>query len=81
MEPEIAIHRDVQIRYGYSICDDLFYAHFVLPQKPMRFNPMQTRVQTFMSSTLSPGKNHVTADSEQDVLLKARKEIDDYFGE
>jgi hypothetical protein len=33
MGPEIAMHQDVEIRYGYSTRDDLFYAHVDLPAK------------------------------------------------
>lgn len=80
MGPEIAIHRDVQIRYGYSIRDDLFYAHFDLPAK-QQSRGFQQSVRMDMSPGISPGKHKVSASIEQDVLAKARVHTDQYFDE
>ncbi|GLQ45683.1 hypothetical protein GCM10007862_07340 [Dyella lipolytica] len=80
MGPEITEHREVQIRYGYSIRDDLFYAHFDLPTK-QQSRGFQRSVQMHMSPGISPGKDKVSASTEQEVLTKARTRIDQYFNE
>jgi hypothetical protein len=80
MGPKIAIHRDVEIRYGYSISDDLFYAHVDPPAK-QQASTVQPSVRTDMSPDISFGKHKVSASIEQDVPAKARALIDQYFAE
>ncbi len=78
MGPEIATHRGVEIRYGYSIHDDQVHAHFVLPQKNITPG-FQCSVSTHMSPTPSEGKHHVTAHDEAELLKRVRAAIDRYL--
>jgi hypothetical protein len=80
MGPETVEHREVEIRYGYSIRDDLFYAHFDLPVK-QQSRGFQQFVRRDMSPGILPGKQSVSAYSEHELLKEARAKIDRYFDE
>jgi hypothetical protein len=79
--PEIKIHRDIAIRYGYSIGDDLFHAHFDLPEKHDVAFGFQRGMQNNMAPTLKPGKYHHWNVSEEALLAGVCTDIDRYFDE
>jgi len=78
MGPKTDMHQNIEIRYGYSIGDDMFHAHFMLPSKA-RKGGFQRSVSMSMSPGLSEGKHHVKASNEADVLKNAHNAIDSYF--
>ena len=80
MIPEIEIHKHVAIRYGYSISDDQFHAHFDLPLKEDRLG-FQRSVSMHLSPGPSSSKRHVVATSDIEVLNIARTAIDAYLAE
>lgn len=81
MKPKTEKYEGVEIRYGYSISDDLFHAHFNLPAERQVKPQMQRAVLTRLPEVvLSPGKNHYQGDSAEEVLEAARAGIDRYFG-
>lgn len=80
MGPEIDEYRNVQIRYGYNIADDRYYAHFDLPNKQPAENLGHgfSSVSTF--SGIFAGKQRPeVAGSVDEVLKQARAKIDSYF--
>lgn len=82
MTPVTEMHQGIEIRYGYSISDDLFHAHFDLPaeregQKPGFQRVVLTRLP---EATLRPGKGHFEGPIEGEVLNAARAAIDRYLG-
>lgn len=79
--PEIKIHRDIAIRYGYSIGDDLFHAHFDLPERDDASKGFQRAVKSDMAPTLKSGKYHHWNVSEEAVLSEVCADIDRYFDE
>lgn len=81
MKPLIAEHQGIEIRYGWSVREDIYYAHFDLLTKPMKLNVMQTIVRTSISPGLMAGKNHVEAHTEEAVLQRARSAIASYMDE
>jgi hypothetical protein len=81
MSPLIAEHRGVEIRYGWSVHEDVYHAYFDLPAKPLNLNVMQSRVKRTYSPNWSVGKNRVTSQSESDLLRQARGAIDAYYDE
>lgn len=78
MEPETETHHGVEIRYGYSVQDDQFHAHFDLPRKDMNVH-FQNTVGIYRLPALSEGRQHMSAHKEVDVLKQARAAIDRYF--
>jgi hypothetical protein len=81
MGPEIEIYRDIAIRYGYVIRDDVFYAHFDLPEKQPSRSTTQTRVRTYLSPVMSESKRRVQAHNVEEVLRDAKKQVDIYLDE
>lgn len=81
MSPLIANHRGVEIRYGWSVHEDVYHAYFDLPPKPMKLNVMQSHVQMTFSPRASAGRNRETSHSEADLLLRVRSAIDAYLDE
>jgi len=79
--PEIEKYKGVEIRYGYSISDDQFHAHFNLPAERQGRPQLQRAVLTrFPEAALNPGKNHYQGDTRDEVLEGARAGIDRYLG-
>jgi hypothetical protein len=82
MGPEIAIHREVQIRYGYNVVDDRYYAHFELPEKRLSDSVRNGYSMTFAHTGLVAGKQRpMSANTAEDVLKQVRSTIDSYFGD
>jgi hypothetical protein len=80
MQPDIAHHRNIEIRYGYAASDDRYHAHFDLPEQRQVERRFPTAVQTnSLSVRLKPGKAHVFESTEERVLDKARTEIDRFL--
>lgn len=73
--PEILNHRGIEIRYGYDVITDRYYAHATVP------NVNTSGVPTSMRESLKRNgpKARYTLDAEDlDVLLDAmREEIDE----
>jgi hypothetical protein len=76
--PLIEMYKDVEIRYGYSPRDDVYYAHFALPSREsgglLQFFRMD------VTPGIMPGRQKATGHTEQEVLDAARAVIDRYFG-
>jgi hypothetical protein len=75
MAPQTQTHRGIEIRFGYSISDDLFHAHFDLPPAQVR-SGFQRSVSTHVSPGTRRGKQHIQASNEGDLLALARSAID-----
>lgn len=78
MAPLTEMCQDIEIRYSYSVSDDMFHAHFTLPPKSLKHG-FQRVVRLSMSPEFSDGKHHFKASSEVDVLKRARTAISSYF--
>jgi hypothetical protein len=76
--PDIEMYRDVEIRYGYSPRDDVYYAHFALPSKQESQGLLQF-VRMDMTSGIMPGRHKASGPTPKDVLEAARAVIDRYF--
>jgi hypothetical protein len=81
MGPEIEIHRDVAIRYGYSIRDDVYYAHFDFPEKPPKRTQFQTHINTHLSPAKTSGKGRVQGQNVEELLRTAKGAIDKHLDE
>ena len=79
--PEIKIHRHIAIRYGYSIQDDMYHAHFDLPEKDNASHSSQSAIKENAGPILRPGHYHHWNSSEEAVLAGACSDIDLYFDE
>jgi hypothetical protein len=80
--PKIEIYRDVQIRYGYNVVDDRYYAHFDLPEKRLVDNDGGAHSRTFTYNGLGAGKQRPkSASSSDEVLKQVRSTIDSYLDE
>jgi hypothetical protein len=81
MAPLTEMHQGIEIRYGYSITDDLFHAHFDLPAEREGRPALQRAVLTRLpEARLRPGKGHFEGPIEDEVLIAARSAIDRYLG-
>lgn len=78
MIPLKETYRGVDIRYGYSIQDDLIHAHFDAPTRE-READFQTTVGIELAPVLSAPKPHIRASTEADALEQARALIDRYL--
>ena len=76
--PEIEIHRDVEIRYGYDVLSDKYYAHITVPDPLNEANPL-SRVRR-LSRTALPGAHYIGDSHSLPALLEAmRREIDQFL--
>lgn len=82
MGPKIAEHRGVQIRYGYNIVDDRYYAHFDLPEKSSVESVPHSFSRTYTFNGMFPSKQPAVCGSTADEVLKlTRSKINSYFDE
>ena len=82
MGPEITEHQGVQIRYGYNIVDDQYYAHFDLPDRSSVESTPHSFSKTYTFNGMFPGKQPaITAGTVDEVLKLTRSKIDCYFEE
>lgn len=80
MAPMTEMYQGVEIRYGYSIQDDLFHAHFDLPLEREGRPSLQRAVLTRLpEAPLRPGKGHIQGQIEAEVLTAAHAAIDRYL--
>jgi hypothetical protein len=77
--PEIEMYKEVEIRYGYSPRDDVFYAHFALPSKQEPRGLLQF-VRMDITPGILPGRQKACGHTAQEVLDAAHAVIDRYFG-
>jgi len=81
MTPLTEMYKDIEIRYGYSISDDLFHAHFDLPPEREGMPGLRSAVlMRFPEVRMGPGKGHFEHPLEADALTVARSAIDRYLG-
>jgi hypothetical protein len=75
MGPETTEHKEVQIRYGYDIVSDLFYAHATIPNVATSGLPKAVRREFRVAV---PGKKHTDSDADlQSLLRRMKSAIDD----
>ncbi|MBB6249170.1 hypothetical protein HDE80_004247 [Rhodanobacter sp. A1T4] len=81
MLPKIEIYEAIEIRYGYSIQDDLYHAHFDLPADRHVQKSLQSESHSTMPVASSmPGKFHIHGPVEGELLDRARTQIDTFLG-
>jgi hypothetical protein len=79
MSIQKTMYRDIEILYGCDIVTAVFHAHFDLPAGKHRASGFQRKVRLDMSPRPQPGKDHVQADTEEQVLAHAQAKIDSYL--
>ena len=81
MTPKIDMYEAIEIRYGYSIQDDLYHAHFELPAGRHVQNSLENESHSSMPVASSmPGKVHIHGPAERELLEQARSQIDTFLG-
>ena len=81
MSPKTQRYEDIEIRYGYAITDDQYHAHFELPAD--RHVPGDVSNEAHSTTPVArslPGKMHIHAPTQSDVLDEARRTIDRFLG-
>lgn len=81
MLPKLEMYEAIQIRYGYSIQDDLYHAHFELPASRHVLKSLESESHSTkpVASSL-PGKVHLHGPVEREMLEQARSQIDTFLG-
>lgn len=81
MSPQKEVYENIEIRYGYAISDDQYHAHFELPAERhyLRDVASEAHSKTPVAQSL-PGKMHLHAVVESDLLQEARQIIDRFLG-
>jgi hypothetical protein len=81
MTPKIEIYEAIEIRFGYSIQDDLHHAHFELPAERHVQKSLENESHSSMPVASSlPGKMHIHGPVESELLDQARSQIDTFLG-
>lgn len=79
MGPEIAVHRDVEIRYGYDIRTDKVIAHVTVPQPLRGGSGLPRQVRSEFRRAFPGQKYTLDADTVEDLLDAMKKAINEFL--